>query len=285
MQRRKTKRNKKKLILIIALFAIVLLIFLQVRFSLSRYIYNAIRSYYFSSKGFYFNCDKLAVEPTEFEIKNNWSGAETYVITINLNSKKNDAVFAEVDIDYKVKISSSKNIECTLSKDSGTIVGSANSGINEDYFTIAVNPATGKGLAYGETAWVDVEVTSTSPYVEILSGRLIVGVGVAGVGYEIADSEDNPYIEVIITNSLVDKQNVTLEFDPKKVLIDMTDNFVIKAKNIETEEINNYQYVYKATSEIKPLETYKVRFYKVDPSMDYSYEMGGDKESVVTLTY
>ena len=68
--------------------------------SLSKYIYNAVQDYYLGSKGFYFNSDKLTTDHAEFEIANNWSGAETYTITINLNSKKNDLLFDSTNTQF-----------------------------------------------------------------------------------------------------------------------------------------------------------------------------------------
>ena len=87
MTRRRKRKNDNQIIKL--LIIIVILAFLvPAMTSLSKYVYHAINDYYLGTKGFYFNSDKLSSTHSEFEIANNWSGAETYTITINLNSKK-----------------------------------------------------------------------------------------------------------------------------------------------------------------------------------------------------
>lgn len=283
MTRRRRKNNNKIIPILIVLTILAFLV--PIMTSLSKYVYNAIHDYYLGTKGFYFNSDKLSSNHSEFEIANNWSGAETYTITINLNSKKNDLVFAETDIDYEIEYTHSDNIECTISKTSGTIIGSANGGINEDYFIITINPAAGTSLPNGATTWVEIEVTSTSPYVATLSGKLMVGVGTEDINYEIMDSVNNPYLEVNITNSLNTGKDVTLSFDPNVILLDMTNKFTLNSSAKTTVQINGYDYVNTVTSYVGSLETITVKFYKVDPSQDYTYQAGDTKTPVVTLTY
>lgn len=283
MTRRRRKNNNKIIPILIVLTILAFLV--PIMTSLSKYVYNAIHDYYLGTKGFYFNSDKLSSNHSEFEIANNWSGAETYTITINLNSKKNDLVFAETDIDYEIEYTHSDNIECTISKTSGTIIGSANGGINEDYFIITINPAAGTSLPNGATTWVEIEVTSTSPYVATLSGKLMVGVGTEDINYEIMDSVNNPYLEVNITNSLNTGKDVTLSFDPNVILLDMTSKFTLNSSAKTTVQINGYDYVNTVTSYVGSLETITVKFYKVDSSQDYTYQAGDTKTPVVTLTY
>lgn len=279
------KRNKTNRIIKLLIVVVILLFLIPTMTSMSKYVYNAIHNYYLEAKGFYFNSDKLTSDHIEYEIANNWSGAETYTVTVNLNSKKNDLLFAEPDIEYEIKYTHSDNIQCSISKTSGTIVGTNNGGINEDYFVITIDPANGVGLANGETTWVDIEVTSTSPYTATLSGKLIIGVGTEDVTYEIIDAENNPYIEVNITNSLNEGVDVNLLFDPNLILLDMTNNFYLNSIETTTQDINGYSYIKSVKSHIGTLETTSVKFYKVDPSQDYSYQLGDSKTPVVTLTH
>lgn len=278
-------KDNKKIILLILIVVITILSFLQIKFSMARYIYNSIHNYYLASKGFYFNSDKLSVNGMEVQAESNWSGAETYSITVNLNSKKNDLVFAESDVNYSITFTCSDNIECSLSKLNGTIVGSENGGINEDYFIVKIDPADGNALSSGETAWVSLEATANMPYSQVLTGTLLIGVGNEDITYEIVDSINNPYIEVNITNSMNQTQDVTLQFDPTKVLIDMTNKFLINASNIQTESINGYQYVNEITSSMNSLESITVKFYKIDESQDYTYQIGDEGTPIVTLSY
>lgn len=281
-----TNKRKKTNTLILILICLIILMFIAPQLvSFSKYIYNSVNDYYLSSKGFYFNSDKLSIKHSEFEIENNWSGAETYSITINLNSKRNDLVFAESDIDYEISFTNSDNIVCTASKTKGTIKGSNSGGLNEDYFIITINPKDGVGLPDGTQTWVDIEVKSTAPYVQTLSGKLYVGVGSEDISYEIIDSTNNQYLEVNITNSLNEGKDVTLSFDPNLILLDMTDTFTLNATKQVTQDINNYAYVNSVTSYVKTLETTSVRFYKVDPSQNYTFQKGDEGTPVVLLTY
>lgn len=287
MANRKEKRksrNRRRIIILLAIL-VVLLSFIGSKRSLAKYVYNAVHNYYLSSKGFYFNCDKITTNYSEYEIENNWSGAESYTITVNLNSKKNDLVFAEPNISYTVSIANSNNIQCTLSKQTGTIVGSAQGGINEDYFTITVDPVAGTTLTSGQSAWVDLVITSTEPYTEVLTGRLIIETGTDDITYEIVDSEDSPYIEVNINNSLDEAKDITLQFDPTVVLLDMTSRFSILSTDEVTQTINGYNYVNSVTSVVNPLETVTVKFYKIDASQNYEYRMGDSTNSVVQMSY
>lgn len=285
MTRRRNRKNNNRIISI--LIVLVILAFLvPAMTSFSKYVYNSIHDYYLGTQGFYFNSDKLSSNHSEIEIANNWSGAESYKMTVNLNSKKNDLVFAESDIEYEISFTHSDNIKCTLSKTSGIIKGSANAGINEDYFDIIIEPVDEVGLPNGAQAWVDVTVTSTSPYTAVLSGKLYVGVGTEDITYEIMDSPNSPYLEVNITNSLNIGEDVTLTFNPNVVLLDMTSRFRLNSTGITTQEINQYQYVNTVTSYVGSLETTTVKFYKIDPSQDYTYQAGDDvSNAVVKATY
>lgn len=277
------KINKFKILIVIAIF--LLIICLGFRPSFSRYVYNVIHNYYLASKDFYLKSDKLSLNHSEFEIENNWSGAETYPITINLNSKKNDLVVAASDIQYTITYTCSSNVECTLSKQTGTIVGSTNNGINEDFFIVNVDPINGTALADGDVAWVDITVTSTAPYEETISGKLYIGVGTEDITYEIMDSPNNPYIEVNITNSLSENKDVTLSFSPQYVLLDMTNNFTINSDSISSTVIDGYHYVTTVVSNVNALETVSVKLYKVDATQDYTYQLGDNGTPVVTLSY
>ena len=287
VRRRKTYLIRKKRLnrIFFLLILLVILIYITPKFvSTAKFVYNMVREYYLSSKDFYFSSDKLSLNHTEYEITNNWSGAETYVVTINLSSKKNDMAFTESDINYQVTFTKSDNIACTLSKSSGTIVGSDNNGVNEDYFLININPVQGTTLGEGETAWVDVTVTSTSPYSQTLSGRLKLEVGSADVTYEIIDAVNQPYLTVNITNSQSVGANVTLHYNPQVLLLDMTDRFYINASDSTSQQLNNYTYLNSITSYVDSLSTTKVKFYKIDATQNYSFNSMSTGIPAITLT-
>lgn len=284
-KKRKARRRKQpNLILLLIVFVIV--IFLTPRFiSTAKYIYNVIHEHYLSSKDFFFASDKLSINHTEYEITNNWSGAETYVITVNMSSKANDMAYTEADIVYEITYTCSDNISCTLNKNRGTIVGTDNNGVNEDYFTVNIDPAGGTSLAEGEMAWIELTATSVEPYSQTLTGKLILEVGSAEISYEIIDAENQPYLTVNITNSQSVGTDVTLSYSPNTLLLDMTGRFRLNSTNHTDEEINGYNYYNSVTSYVESLSTTTVKFYKKDSTQNYSYTSGSSGTPVVTLSH
>ena len=256
--KKKLKNRVRSINMIIVLIVLLIVAFFSPIFiSSARYIYNAIHDNYISSKDFYFSSDKLNLEHTEYQITNNWSGAETYTITINMSSKKNDMAYTDADIDYVVTYTCSDNIECTFSKLSGTIVGTDNSGVNEDWFKIFVNPKNGRILNNTEIAWVDVTATSVSPYEQSISGKLIIEVGSSNIYYEIIDAVDSPYLTVNIVNSSPQNENVTLTYSPSQVLLDMTNHFYLNSTANTSQTINGYTYLQSVTSNVRIIKHHK----------------------------
>mgnify|MGYP007102028912 CR=1 FL=1 len=96
--RKKTKGKTKSVNIIMLLIVFVIVIYIAPKLvSTAKYVYNAIHEHYLSSKDFYFSSDKLSANHTEYEITNNWSGAETYIITVNMSSKQNDMAYTEAE--------------------------------------------------------------------------------------------------------------------------------------------------------------------------------------------
>ena len=283
------KKNTRKVIKInpiVLLIILAIVIFLTPKFvSTAKYIYNAIHEHYLSSKDFYFSSDKLSINHTEYEITNNWSGAEPYIITVNMSSKENDMAYTEADINYNISFTCSDNVQCTLNKTTSTIVGRGNSGVNEDYFTVTISPSGNTALAEGEQAWVDITASSTSPYTQTITGKLILEVGSADISYEIIDKANQQYLTVNITNSQSVGANVTLSYDPNVVLLDMTSRFRLNSAGNTNSQLNGYNYFNSITSYVESLSTTTVKFYKEDATQDYSYVNGSSATPVITLTH
>jgi len=284
---RKKRRNRAKANLILCLILFIIVIYITPKFfSFARYVYNVAYEHYLTAKDFYFTSDKLSLSHTEYEVTNNWSGAETYQVIVNMSSKRNDLAVTEADISYSVTYTCSDNITCTLDKTTSTIVGTGNNGVNEDAFTVNINPANGTALSDGEMAWVDITATSTSPYTQTISGKLIFEVGTSDISYEIIDEENSPYFTLNIINSTNVDSNVTLSYNPQVVLLDMTSRFYLNAQTtFNTQTINNYSYINNITSPVSALSTTSVKFYKINSANNYSYLAGSSGTPVVTLTY
>lgn len=303
----KTKKiyKKKQLILIVILIAC----FISIIAIFGRYITNNINNFFVRTKEFYFYSDKLTETRADYQI-DNWSGVDDYIITINMNSNKNNIESATYDISYDIKYKCTDNVVCQLSKTQGIIYKEKNS----DFFNLTITPNT--QLKTGDKVVIDIEVNSTAKYKKTLTGRFILVVGQENLTYQITDSLESPYMELRLTNTLSyytvkeafdtysvgdkinddiymslteDKKNkcyssiVTISFEPQKILLDLTSDAYKKATNIQYTTIDGINYVNNITINMDAISSENLRFYKVDTSQDYTYP-NDNNNSVVTIT-
>lgn len=301
---RRKNSGIKKLIFILILLFIIIQIFIKViipgSVTLSRYVYTAVRTFYLNSKEFYFNSNKLSIDTATFE-SDNWSGNNPYEVEIIMNSRKNLKEYSTVDInydityDYSVHHSDGSMYEDSegnsiadelmdfylLSKDrdpydlSNGFVSSTIflSNSNEDMFYFSVIPKATTHLNDNDYVFVRITATSTKPYVSKLVGEFKIIIGTLGMSYAIEDEPYNPYLEVIVTNTLdyytvktpfagyevgdtitihdyvnvlTDSQRecctsmeVNFAFDPNVVVLDTTSSIYIDAEtqNLQYEQI------------------------------------------------
>lgn len=304
MQGKLRKYKKKQIVILVSILCI-----LSIAIVFGRYITDSDNNFFVRSKEFYFYSDKLGENRADFQIEN-WSGVEDYVITINMNSNKNNLQSADYDIGYNIKYKCSENAICQASKESGIIRASTNT----DFFYLTITPNT--KLETGDKVVVDVEVESNSYYKKVLKGRFTLVVGKENLSYEITDKQQQPYMELRITNTLsyytvkekfgdysvgdkididtylsLTEENkskcysarVEIEFDPKEILLDMTDEAYKRAMNIKYETIDGIEYIKAITIQIDAISSESIRFYKVDPTQDYTYP-NESNTSVVKIT-
>lgn len=303
---KKLLKNKKFRYILIGLLIIIFIPFIP---TLGRFVYKEVRNAYFNSKKFYFASDKLSEDVSRYQI-DFYNGVDPYNLTINMNSFKNNLTGADADITYEIKYTCSSNIICGSSKDTGIIYSTTNT----DQFTISSTPRI--QLNDGDRIIIEVEATSTSPYKKTLKGVFIIKVGYYGLSYEISDKENDIYFDLKITNTLeyyrvledfstyhtndhIDistYQNLSdaektkcassiigLSFDPNVVLLDMTDNAYLIADKTTKTKINNYDYINSLEFKIDAIESKIIRFYKVDPTKDYTYPNEGT--SIVNVEF
>lgn len=300
------KKNKFNLIVIMIAIIILCISFTSV---FARYVVKKVNDFFLKSKEFYFNSDKLKDELAHYEI-DNWSGVDTYTITVNMNSIDNNLNFTSYDIDYNISYECSNNAICEVSKENGTISASSHS----DYFNVTITPNA--RLDTGDEVWVKIEAESTSQYTKKISGEFVLIVGKEDLSYEIADSVNNPYLELNITNrlsyytileafsgynvddridretylSLSDEQKkkcysalVTLEFNPADLILDMTNDNYLNASSIGKRRINGKEYISEITFSVEAITSTAVRFYKADKTRNYTYPIV-NSNSVITVT-
>lgn len=303
---KKRKLNKKKIYLILGIILFVITIGL----TYGRYAYNGLKDFYLASKNFYFYSDKLTSNRAIYQI-DNWSGVDSYQLTINLNNSKNNLVHANTDINYEISYICSSNALCSVSKTSDTLYEASIT----DYFTALITP--NEALKNNDEVWMEVTVKSTYPYKKTLSARFILKVGIPGISYAIDDVEGRPYFNLSVTNttdyylvkeafgiyevdqridyntyislSEEDKSKcalplITLTFDPTVVILDMTNTAYLNAESYTTTEINGYSYVNSISFRIALESSEVVKFYKASTNMDYTYPIVNET-SIVNFAY
>ncbi|MDD5980095.1 MAG: hypothetical protein PUC23_03175 [bacterium] len=285
--------KNKKLIILIG----VLLLVITCCTTFGRYIYDGIQTFYFQTKKFYFNSDKLKEQTATYSLEN-WAGAGEYTININMNSIKNNLLSSDTDITYDIIYQCSDTVTCQITKTQGTIYSSTNT----DSFNIVVTPNT--SFNDGDTVLIYVSATSTYPYEKTISARFILKVGKIGLSYEITDEEKSPYLEFRITNTidyytveeafdsyqvgdrldittylnLPDSKKekcysayITLTFDPNIVRLDLTNPSYLIKENETNTIIDGNSYISGYTYKIDAISSSMVRFYKVNPANNYTY--------------
>ena len=275
-----------------------------------RYAYVEVRDFYLASKNFYFNSDKMDNPIARYQI-DNWSAADEYPITFNMNSYANNKKYAKSDITYNVQYNCSSNLTCQISGNYGTIPQSTHT----NSFTITLTPAV--TFQDGDEAWLEVTANATAPYTKTISGRFVLKVGKMGVYYEIVDKANQPYFDLNITNTLdyytvktafgnyavgdridistylslstTDKEKcasttMNLAFNPSVVVLDMTNENYLKATSTTTTVINNYNYINRLIFNVDALTSTSVRFYKADATQNYTYPFVTNNP-IVTVNY
>jgi hypothetical protein len=305
--------QKKEKYKIIKLIISICILFCTISFILifGRYVTNSINNFFIRTKDFYFNSDKLSEGNSSIYQIDNWSGVDDYVITINMNSRKNNIKAVDYDIEYDISYTCSDNAICQLSKTEGIIYANTNS----DYFNLTITP-NGQ-LKIGDKVVVEIEAKSKKKYIKTIRGKFTLVVGKEMISYQITDSQQSPYMELRITNTLsyynvnesfgeygvgdkIDSDTylnlsdnekskcysalVTIEFDPKEILFDITNELYKEASNIETTVIDGMTYVKAITFSIDVSSSRDIRFYKVDVSKNYTYPDGNGTSSVVKVT-
>ncbi len=286
LNRRLNKKYKKQRLIFILILILIIIYLIPKYVSFSKYVFKKLNNHYIESNQFYFSSDKLTtIEGFEYQMPNEWSGEENYPIIVNMYSKQNEIAVAPNDIEYEITCSGSPDITCSLSKTSGTILGYENGGTNEDYFIITINPAEGVTLDSGDTVWVDITASATSPYIATLSGRILVTVGGQDFEYKIADWENSPYLQLDTTSKSATSTNVHLSFDPNVILLDMTSEVYQNATSNTTQILNGYNYVQTLDFTMESLANKTIKFYKVDATQNYSYSAGDTNTPIISVTY
>ena len=96
------------------------------------------------------------------------------------------------------------------------------------------------------------------------------------------DLLDEEIEQVFIANFKARVNRIRLDFDPNILLLDTTSNIVNTATYSNT-TIGGTDYINRLTFNIEPVSTMAIKFYKVNPSNNYTYPIV-NSSSIVTVT-
>lgn len=301
--------REHKIISIIVLFLLILFLFVGIVFG--RYIRNIINNYILETKGFYFNSSILNVNGKNFLI-NNWDGVNSYTLTIDLNNRKSSDRYTTTDIEYTVSVSCPSSVTCTLSKNSGIIHPEDET----DSYQIVVTPL--QNFYEGDEVAVSTSVSSSRPYEKSMSATYTIGIEKSDFSYNIEDNVNSKYLVINFLNaisyyqveeafgsysvgdqvSLDDYKNltdaekdkcfsaiVTVNYDPHKILVDMTNKLFLHrlSNNYEEVTIDGFQYVSKFSFKVNASSSSSIIFYKDDISKNYTYPIVNN-DSIITVS-
>lgn len=294
------KKNK------VLFLIIIVVIFLPLTITLSRYVKKVLTNYYFEAKKFYFTSDKLKDNNPSY-ILENWSGIENFTMTVSLESKKNELEVSQSDIEYDISYECNSDVICNLSKTNSIVYSSTHS----DTVTFTLIPQ--RAFKKDESTTFKITARSKSPYVKTISATFTIKVGKQGITYDITDNEHSSYLMVNITNaksyyqiteafgnynigdeidyldyknlSIENKQkcisaSITLNFDPSEVILDTTNSVVTGNNNYTTTTIGGTQYVNSITFNMDAVSSKAIRFYKQNKLMNYTYPIVNENSIV-----
>ena len=300
-------RDHKKISICILAIAVLILLFGT---TFARYIYNIVHNHILESNEFYFNSSVLAMNGKQYKI-NNWDGVNNYILTVDVNNKKNTLKSTKSDITYNTEVTCPETVSCTLSKTSGVIYKQAGT----DSYQITVTPKS--EFHEGDEIEVTTKATSTSPYEKELSATYTIGIETSKFSYNIEDNVGDKYFTLNLTNTATyyevetafasyevgdrltpdeyqaltetEKEKcysakVTISFKPNKIFLDMTNKkYLHRIKNSEnTENVNGYPYINEFSFKMDASYSEKIMFYKKDPKQNYTYPIINEN-SIITV--
>lgn len=240
----------KKVIKYIIIIVCAFLIALGSKYAVSyaKYAYNKAWNYYLESKGFYFDSNTLKENDGRI-INNLWDGGHIY---FDLRNTLNSSVVSETDIAYQVTcnvLSSSEPATCTiLDTNSSTYDGVLSSfktcsndtldGVDVKGYDKATCEMSGydwvsdpavKEIYFdvvgSDSATVEINVTSTSPYKKTLKGEFTLNkdkniTGTITHNYESANGQGN----LVLSNSFDTDKCIRVSFDSNNLRLDLDKN-------------------------------------------------------------
>lgn len=280
-------KNGKRLNKLKVSIVIILVIIAFTTTVFGRYIYNSVREAYFTAKQFYFSSDILTVNGSNYQY-NNWGGVDVYPIEFDLYSYNNKLSKLDYDLDYTVTCSTSdtEKIKCTINSydedATNTATGTIYATTNTSRVVVFVTPIA--TINKNESVKIQVTASTTVPYQKTISCEFTIKVETQGENtYEIEDVANRDYAMLKLTNANDTATQVTLQFNPSELRLDLNDEIYLDEENKVSVEIDSNGYVKKIIFNMKAETAKNVKFYKVNKTQNYTYP-GVDDTSAIQVT-
>ena len=276
----KRKRINKLKISIVIIFIVCTLTTVV----FGRFIYNNIREAYFTAKQFYFTSDILTANGANY-LYTNWGGYDVYPIEFELRSYNNSLTKLDYDLEYTVscETSDTDKIRCTINSyddnATNTATGTIYATTNFSKIVVFVKPLV--KIERSDTVKVRVIAKTEAPYHKEISCEFSLKPETIGENtYSIEDSANSEYALLKLVNVSEAGMDVTLEFDPKELRLDLNDEIYKNKISMETTTISGSEYVKKIVFHMEKEFTRNVKFYKVDKSQNYTYPGVNDTSKI-----
>ena len=151
---------------------------------------------------------------------------------------------------------------------------------NVSRIKIVVTPKT--QIEQNDIITIRIKASTQEPYQKEISCEISLRIQqVLANSYEIEDVANRNYLILKMENTHNTGGNVSLEFDPNVIRIDLNDKAYLN--RIEgSEEVDSNGYVEKFVFTMEKESAKNIKFYKVDMSQDYTYP-SGDTDSVISV--
>lgn len=145
---------------------------------------------------------------------------------------------------------------------------------------IVVTPK--KQIEQNDIITIKIKASTQEPYKKEISCEVSLRIKQVLVNsYEIEDSANRNYLILKIVNPHDTGINVSLQFDPNIVKIDLNDEtYINRVENSGEFDFNGYIKKFVFTMDKESIKN--IKFYKVDMSKDYTYP-SGDTTSIIEV--
>ena len=176
----------------------------------------------------------------------------------------------------------SENGNSTEGKEDGTIKieRSILSSQNTDPVKVYIRPK--QKLPLNTSLTLKLKAVTTEPYKKEILATVKIIIGITDTDYTIVDSVNSEYAVLNLVNSNKDTTTIKISYDPDKIRIDLTDdlfnlnNLVSNLTDINSKQWTRtldsaQKYIKEVKFYLKGQSSKKIRFYKIDRTIDYTY--------------